>query len=168
MRDLPPPPAITLTLYNSINFHNVLVFTHRHASYFFFKRLPVFTSPIFSLQQFYGYWYCPAGARITLPLALSYNTKLTLLKKKGASLIRTFSNEKLNNKWYPRTPSQPTHTHTTQSNFHSFPSWCGHQHTLFLHVLTLDQLTVHMWCDQAKWVWSRKFLFFVFRHFLLG
>ena len=25
-----------------------------------------------------------------------------------------------------------------------------------------------MWCDQAKWVWSRKFLFFAFWHFLLG
>ena len=26
----------------------------------------------------------------------------------------------------------------------------------------------HMWCDQAKWVWSQKFLFSVFCHFLLG
>ena len=25
-----------------------------------------------------------------------------------------------------------------------------------------------MWCDHAKWVWSRKFLIFVFCHFLLG
>ena len=26
---------------------------------------------------------------------------------------------------------------------------------------------IHMWCDQAKWVWSRKIWFF-FWHFLLG
>ena len=26
----------------------------------------------------------------------------------------------------------------------------------------------HMWCDQAKWVWSWKIWFLVFRHFLLG
>ena len=34
--------------------------------------------------------------------------------------------------------------------------------------LTMQYLLDHMWCDQAKWVWSRKFLFSVFCHFLLG
>ena len=45
--------------------------------------------------------------------------------------------------------------------FHTLQIWCRFGPHCFIFFS-------YLWCDQAKWVWSRNFVFSVFCHFLLG